>query len=277
MTALDSVVDGHLRSLHGRLAGRPHLRPGGEVDALFGELVRLAVSAPAGTPAPLATGDGPRLRDGLHRLCAAGEAELERHWAARIAGAADPVRTLEAFPYLGNYRRLARLEVDALAAAGAGAGAAGRPIRRVAFVGAGPLPLSALLLAESLGVPVDAVDRDPAAVADGLRVAAALSADGAVTFVAGDVRDLSFAAHDVVVLAALVGATAAAKRDVLAHLARAMAPGATLVARSARSARTLLYPGLDRRHLAGFELQAVVHPTCDVVNSVVVARATGAR
>jgi hypothetical protein len=50
-----------------------------------------------------------------------------------------------------------------------------------------------------------------------------------------------------------------------------------LVARSARAARTLLYPPLPLEDLGGFALQGVVHPACDVVNSIVVARATGRR
>ena len=207
---------------------------------------------------------------GLRRLCAEGETQLERDWASRIATAADPGGTLAGFPYLDNYRRLVRLEVDALGRT------ARRQVRRVAFLGSGPLPLSALLLARALAVPVDAVDHDPGAVAAGRLVAAALG-DDRVTFVRAGAGQLDLAAHDVVVLAALVGESRAEKRAVLRHLAAAMAPGAVLLARSARAARTLLYPPVDARDLQGFALQSVIHPVDDVVNSVVVARALGGR
>lgn len=54
-----------------------------------------------------------------------------------------------------------------------------------------------------------------------------------------------------------------------------MRPGAMLLARSARGLRTLLYPPVDLRAMPGFEVLEVVHPTDDVVNSVVVARRLG--
>jgi nicotianamine synthase len=146
-----------------------------------------------------------------------------------------------------------------------------RRVRRVAFLGSGPLPLSALFLAEALRAEVDAVDCDPVALAAGRRMAAALGPRG-VRFVEGDAAALDVSGHDVVVLAALVGATRPAKLAVLTHLAATMTPGAVLLARSARAARTLLYPPVDARDLGGFDLQTVIHPVDDVVNSVVVAR-----
>jgi SAM-dependent methyltransferase len=248
--------------LHRDLRRRPHLRPCAEVNALFDELVRAVVGVPPGAPDALSS----HRRGDLQRLCAAGEHELERAWSARIASSDDPARALARFPYLGNYRRLVRREADLLGRT------AGRHVRRVAFLGSGPLPLSPLLLASALGAEVDAVDSDPRALDAGRRVAASLGAPG-VAFVAGDAATLDVSGYDVVVLAALVGATPAAKRAVLAHLADTMAPGAVLLARSARAARTLLYPPVVADDLRGFDLQAVVHPVDDVVNSVIVARA----
>ena len=52
-----------------------------------------------------------------------------------------------------------------------------------------------------------------------------------------------------------------------------MSPGAVLLARSARGMRSLLYPAIEPAAFDGFELQAVVHPVDEVVNSVVLARA----
>lgn len=275
MTLVDNVVapvaslptvPASLARVHRDLRRQPHLRPSAEVNALFRELVGLVVGVPPGGRAPVA----PRRTAELRRLCAEGEYQLEWDWARRVVDDDDPAEALALFPYLGNYRRLVRLEVDALGRT------AGRRVRRVAFLGAGPLPLSPLLLAEALGAPVDAVDCVPAAVDAGRRVTAALGHGhghaAAVTVAEGDAGRLDVSGYDVIVLAALVGATRAAKRSVLAHLAATMAPGAVLVARSARAARTLLYPPVDARDLHGFDLQAVIHPVDDIVNSVVVAR-----
>jgi hypothetical protein len=260
-----------LHDLYRRLAGRPDLRPGPEVDRLFGDLVRLVLDTPAERE-PLLLGD-PAVRaiqGGLHALCSEGEYQLELAWARRIAASPSPRDELARFPYAGNYRRLARMELDLLAET------TDRRPSRVAFVGSGPLPLTSLHVAAELGVPVDNLDRDAAAVALGERVARSLG-PAPLTFRCMDVADADLAGYDLVILAALVGAGGPEKRAVLRHLAASMAPGAVLLARSARGMRSLLYPPIEPAALAGFELQAVVHPVDEVVNSIVLARAPAER
>jgi nicotianamine synthase len=211
----------------------------------------------------------PRLTERLPDLrarCAAGEYALERAWAHRVLAADDPHAALEAFPYLQNYRDLTRIEYHAVA------GHAPRAPRRALFVGSGPLPLSALLLARH-GVRVDAVDIDPEAVELGGRLAAALGDD--VRVGAGDVLDLGdLGDHDLVCVAALVGLDPAEKAAALAHVRARMRPGALVLARSAHSLRGLLYPVLEVAggDLGGLDPVAVLHPHTDVVNSVVLAR-----
>jgi nicotianamine synthase-like protein len=256
-----------LQELHRQLAGRVDLRPCPEVDRLFGDLVRLVLATPPDDEARLLDEAAVLgIRGGLHALCSEGEYQLELAWARRIAASASPRDELERFPYVDNYRRLTRMELDLLATV------ADRPAGRVAFVGSGPLPLSSLLVAAELGVPVDNVDCDAEAVALGERVAAALG-PVAMTFRRADVTHTDLGGYDVVVLAALVGTGGPEKRAILGHLAASMSPGAVLLARSARGMRSLLYPAIEPAALDGFELQAVVHPVDEVVNSVVLARA----
>lgn len=258
-----------LHELYRELSSFPDLRPGPDVDGAFGRLVRLVLTAPDEiAPAVLADPEVRAVAPRLRALCARGEGELERAWARRIGAAGAPREELARFPYVDNYRQLSRMEIGILASA------LRRPARSLAFVGAGPLPLSAMLLAGELDVPVDNVDRDPVAVTEGARVASALGyAD--FRFHQVDVLDADLSGHDVVVLAALVGESAADKRRIMGHLAGSMAPGAILLARSARGLRTLLYPELDLTAFGGFELLTVVHPVNDVVNSAVLARALG--
>jgi nicotianamine synthase len=246
-----------------------HLRPGPQVDALFGALVDLVLATPPdAAAAALADPVVRELQARLPDLCGRGEHALEMAWAARIAASERPEDELAGFPYLENYRRLSGMELDVLADVATG------PVRRVGFVGAGPLPLTSLLWGEELGVPVVNVDRDPAALAAGREVARALGARDQ-HFVLADAEEADLSHCDVVVLAALVGATTDDKRRIVRRLASRMAPGAVLLARSARGLRTLLYPPVDLRALDPFDLQAVVHPSHDVINSVVLARAPG--
>ncbi|WP_157987381.1 nicotianamine synthase family protein [Jiangella endophytica] len=251
------------------LAARDDLRPGPEVDGLFGRLVRLVLTAPAETvPAVLNDVGVQQLAPRLRALCAQGEGELEHAWAKRIVAGCPPREELARFPYFGNYRQLSRMEIGILASA------LPRRVRSVAFVGSGPLPLSSLYLAGELDASLDNYDRDPVALTAGARVAGALGY-GELGFHEADVLDADLSGYDVVVLAALVGDTLEAKRRILGHLAGTMRPGAVLLARSARGLRTLLYPPIDRTALDGFEPLTEVHPVNDVINSAILARAGG--
>jgi Nicotianamine synthase protein len=268
------VVAGVSR-IHERLAACDDLRPDDHVDGLFRQLVHYAI-ATADHVADAVMGDAAiqALRPHLVELCARGEHELERMWACRVATSRVPAVALSRFPYLDNYHLLTGLEHRTLARATVRATT--RPPRRILFVGAGPLPLSALLLARAHpGVPVDTIDHDPDAVALARTVTARFGA-GRVRHHRRELADCDdLGRYDLVVLAALVGLAADEKRDHLRHLHDAMAPGALLLARSAHGLKTLLYPVVDAGALAPYEVLAVVHPTGPVLNSVVLARKRG--
>jgi len=267
----------HIIWIHEQLSRLSDLAPAPEVNALFGELVRICVHADS-RAAPLVLADTRirRLRPDLVRLCSQGESLLEQAWARRVLQAADPWVELGRFPYLENYQQLTRLEVHTLAGAGHVLG----PGSHICFLGGGPLPLSALLMHRELGVAVDVVDNEPGsadvarrllsrlAPGPGLRVeqADATSAEDMARLLAG---------CDVVVVAALVGRTRDQKRAVLHTVGHHLDSGAYLVVRSAHGLRSLLYavvdPG-DVLEAAGCVPQLLVHPLGGVVNSVLVAR-----
>jgi nicotianamine synthase len=253
------------------------LAPAPEVNALFGELVRVCVQADdRAAPSVLADERIRRLRPDLLRLCAQGESLLEQAWALRVLQAADPWAELGRFTYLENYRQLSRLEVHSLA----GAGRVPRPDGRFCFLGGGPLPLTALLMHWELGAAVDVVESNPQAaelarrLLDRLVPGPGLRVRQADATSAGDMAQL-LAGCDVVIVAALVGCTRDQKRAVLRAVGPALDQGAYLVVRTARGLRSLLYPVVepaDVAEAAGCLPRVLVHPLGDVVNSVLVAR-----
>ena len=262
-----------LRSAYDALAAAPDLRPGPRVDAMFRDVVRVVVATPEGMADAVL--HHPALRDVVphfRELCGDGEYLLEFGWAERIAAADDPAAELERFPYVDNYRRLSVMEAAALAGVGA------VPPVRVAVIGSGPLPLTSFLLAGEGGAQVDNIERNVEALTASRRAADALGVAG-LGFHLADVGGgplapaVALGDYDLVVLAALVGLTPVQKRRAIAHVATHMTPGALLLARSARGVRTLLYPAVDRSALAGFDVLGVIHPTDDVINSVILARA----
>ena len=262
-----------LLEIYEQLAECSDLRPSAHVDTLFGRLVRIVVDTPGPRAAAIAVHPAVRAIEApLRTLCGAAEYELELHWADRIANSRSPHDELALFPCAANYRQLHRMEITAVAQV---ANDQSHPIRRVALIGSGPLPLTSVLLATDPGVAVVNVDRDARAVAASKWMAAALGIDG-VSFDHEEVHsgtDLS--GYDLVVLAALAGSTPREKQSLLSHLAAAMAPGALLLARSARHLRTLLYSPINLDALAGFDVLSVlhpVHPFHEVINSVILAR-----
>lgn len=261
-----------LRAIHDELAACPDLRPGPVVDDAFRRLVRLVVETPDDEAAALLDHVAVRgVVDDLRALCYEGEYQLEVAWAARIASSTTPEDELDRFPFVANYRLLHEMEREAVARLAEGD--TRRGARRVAFVGSGPLPLTAFLLAGT-GARVDNLDRDADALAASRRVADVLGVTG-LEFVLADATapGTPLDRYDMVVLAALVGRTPSEKARVIAALAEAMAPGSILLVRSASGLRTLLYPAVDPGALAGFEVLGTVHPTGEVINSVIVARA----
>jgi nicotianamine synthase len=244
------------------------LEPGPLTDLLFRDLVSACTSAGDGQARQvLRDPEIARLAPRLRELCSQGEYRLERHWACSVLSAADPGGVLDGFPYRENYASLVRLELHALAGVGADLGHLGR----ACFLGGGPLPLSALMLAETLPGTVDVVDRDREAVSLAAGVCRSLASTSVQIHHGEAVAYPGLAQCDLVVMAALVGSDAPEKRALLRDLYAAMRPGSMLVIRSAHGLRTLLYPALDLDDLQGWTPLAVVHPLTEVVNSAVVA------
>jgi nicotianamine synthase len=260
------VID--LLRLHRELAGLPSLSPNVHTNALFNELVRLATCPRDGEVAQHVLADPAvrRIIPGLRSLCSSGEIELERAWAQRIITSRDPYRELGEFPYFANYQQLARLEHHAVS------GVTECALPRMLFVGSGPLPLTSLLLATRHGhTEIDNIDIDSEATRLAERLTAALRI-GSLRFRCADVLDCTdLAGYDMVYIAAMVGPRREDKSRVIKHLYRQMRPGALLLARSAHSLRTLLYPPLTLSDLAGFRPLVVLHPHTEVVNSLVIA------
>lgn len=186
----------------------------------------------------------------------------------------------ETFPYLDQYRQLARMETNTLDTA------LGEkclpPVQKIAFLGSGPTPFSALCFRERLGsdVKIVNIDRCVEAISHGREVAQALgeknmsfvqaeittgiltpasSNDGGVSPVlsSGGVGKPDLSDFDLVHFAALVGETEKDKRDLLIAVAKSMRPGSLIMLRSTDSLRQILYPKMD---VDCWEVLSVVTP-----------------
>jgi hypothetical protein len=186
--------------------------------------------------------DHPKVRAIRSRLIerlAIAEGEMERCWSERFCARAGlAAADLAEFTYWDCYRRLvgaelgglpARLELD--------------EEESIAFVGAGPLPLSAIVMHLHTGTAVTCIDRDAAACALAGELCRKAGWTG-ISVTCADGADYDFARSPVVFIASLVPEKASVMRCI-----REGCPRACVAIRSAEGLRTLLYDPVDEAEL----------------------------
>jgi nicotianamine synthase len=274
---VQNIVTDLLR-LSTELFGRTDLRPCDNVNNLFGDLVRLCartVSERVVTEVrayPLPDGEkanraqvlnNPEIIEifpGLRRLCAEAEGYLESHWADIIIGTENQFqdedkgksfslafqllannavsKRLMDFPYSNNYVDLTRLELAAIHSVDP------TPIRKIAFIGSGPLPLTSLQLLQMCPSIIEIlnIDHNCTAISQSSRLCERLGSKGeGMHFLCAEAGSCDLMDFDVVYLAALVGSTQVEKEELLKAVVGKMGEGAILVIRSAHGLRRVLY------------------------------------
>jgi nicotianamine synthase len=273
---VQNIVTDLLR-LSTELFGRTDLRPC-DNNNLFGDLVRLCtrtvservVTEVRGYPLP----DGEKanraqvlnnpeiieILPGLRRICAEAEGYLESHWADIIIGTENQFQDedtgrssslvvqllannavsqrLMDFPYFNNYVDLTRLELAAIHSVDP------TPIRKIVFIGSGPLPLTSLQLLQISPSILEIlnIDHNCAAISQSSRLSKRLGSKGkGMHFLCAEAGSCDLRDFDVVYLAALVGSTQAEKEELLKGVVANMREGAILVIRSAHGLRRVLY------------------------------------
>ncbi|XP_052204735.1 nicotianamine synthase-like [Diospyros lotus] len=258
--------------IYEKICSLESLKPSKDVNSLFTQLV-FTCMPPSSIDVSKLPKSVQEMRSNLISLCGKAEALLETHFSTILASFDNPLHHLSIFPYFSNYIKLSLLEFSILAQHCY----SGQLPARAAFVGSGPLPLTSIILATNhlTSTTFHNYDIDPLANSMAERL---VSSDPDLSkrmfFHTRDIMDVAceLQEYEVVFLAALVGMDKEEKKRVIAHLGKFMAPGATLMLRSAHGARGFLYPVVDPSDLLGFEVLSVFHPTDEVINSVVIAR-----
>lgn len=199
------------------------------------------------------------------------EGYMERHWAKALAADPNVNNAMRTFWYWDNYTALTRYELDSLTAAGC------LSMDRVAFIGSGPLPLTAVLVGQATGGEVVLYDRDVEANVLATAWVRKLANSTAARYSFRDVdvwaEDCNaFARYDVVWLAAAVGMDGAEKRGIVDHLRKGMRKGTFLAVRSVDMGCALLYPEIQRSEFASLDIVRHDVPPPGVVNSVMILK-----
>jgi len=203
------------------------------------------------------------------------EGFMERRWAKILAEHEDVHVAMHSFWYFKNYTALTRYELDSLATAGCSA------MQRVAFIGSGPLPLTAVLVGRETRGELVLYDRDKEAnvLASNWvrRLPVGERGHPAATYSFRDIdvydeSESAFALFDVVWVAASVGIDGKEKRAIVDHIRRGMRPGTFLAVRSVEKGCSLLYPELEHSELQSLNVVCHDVPPQGVVNSVIILR-----
>lgn len=222
-------VVAQLLHLYQELLSLQSLAPGDRVNSLFSEFVRLCVSSVDPVTIHLVLNDPAiqQIKIKLRSLCATGEFLLEVEWSRKLmeeqqrASKQASLCRLSKFVYYDNYEALVRLEWHAQQGINA-------KLRRVVFIGSGPLPLSSMLmilLSNGLVQQIDSIDKSDEATEASRASSKSLALDRHMVFREQEpLAYHNYSEADVIILGALV----TNKENLLRRLAHQMKPGAVL-------------------------------------------------
>ncbi|TQS36953.1 hypothetical protein Golomagni_02589 [Golovinomyces magnicellulatus] len=218
----------------------------------------------------------------LRSFCSEIEFRIETQWSLKAAASESSTekevcaRILE-YPYINVYANLIRAELSGMRSVEK------KPIKKIAFVGSGPLPLTSLCLTGMIfdaptNISVLNIDRDKEALELSKTLCSRLGKKaGNLEFQLAEAgSNLDLCDFDAVYLAALVGDTQQEKEMLLEQVTSKMRPGALLVIRSGSRIKSLIYSNLDPTSEAVsklIDIAVILHPhKYKIVNSVFIGR-----
>jgi precorrin-6B methylase 2 len=236
--------------------------PSDEVNRVMGALVHEVIETTSSEDLHIAS---PQEITKLQQISAMTESELEKFWSRRIVESTHSLEALNSFPYLANYQELTKREVELITQSGLRL----NPHHKALVIGSGPLPLSAYELHLQTGVNVDHVDSSHEAIFLCRQFMEQLNVSAKYFEAVGESVILQDT-YDVILIAALAGSTVSDKQKIIKRVLPHLAANGRIIIRSAKGARTLLYPGIASGDIHGVRLLEEYHPTDYIINSVFV-------
>ncbi|OIW06452.1 hypothetical protein TanjilG_05223 [Lupinus angustifolius] len=264
-----------IMKLHARISKLESPRNSEEVNNLLGNLAKLCSLLPSTTDIKDFPEEVLNIRESLNNFASQAEGILEVESSTLISLKPKPLDSVTEYPYYANYVRIARMESKILKENGM------ENAKKVAFVGSGAMPLSSILMAthHMKSTHFDNFDIDENANEVARRIVASDAAlEKRMKFETQDIMEVKekLGQYDCIILAALVGLNRKSKVKILGHIRMYMKEGGFLVVRSAKGARTFIYPSVEDGDLVNFELLTTFQPTHALVHSVLLRKKTKA-
>lgn len=202
------------------------------------------------------------LMDDMMRLLSRAEFAMEDHFAKLLSeGGKMPLSGLNRFWYRANYKALVENEVDGIRNFAKDTHQDPRPM---AFVGSGPLPLSAVDYYLLTGKSCVCIEMDEDAARNSRKLIENIGLDDVITVVQQDGREADYSPYSMIFVAALVG-----NKDQVLDRIHDTASHAMIGVRSADGLKKLLYAQVDIGSVEqrGFSHCGTTYGTPQAVNS----------
>jgi nicotianamine synthase len=249
-----------VRELLNKIRKLKTLKPTDDTNKVFSDLVKLALN-----PKVISDLTIEETKE-LRQLASNAEYEMELHWADKVINSLNPEAEIQKFWYYQNYIDLTKIEWLALESC-----CKTELHNKVIFVGSGPLPMTAIILARDYNVQVTLIDIDEKAIEVSKKLVNSLNLSNLISVeISAGESYKNYKSFEVVYLAALAGIDETFKQKILENISEQVTAHTHLVLRSAHSNRTLLYSPINIENISDFTPILEVHPHNDVVNSVII-------
>lgn len=242
-----------IKDIYKRILELPSLDPSPKTNSVFRELVEFATDIRH--ESDLTSEEENRLCD----FCADAEYKLELDFAVKLT---KKEHVLEDFIYYNNYSKLVDLEYGNIQIFK-------KDIKKALFVGGGPLPLTAILLAIKTGMSVDILEKDEQAIKISKNTIANLNISN-IKVIQGDAYEFSnYNEYELIVIASLLDGNSDSKIKLIDDVYESMQDNALLLIRSSHNNRCVLYKPIDIKKLRNLPL-IEVRPHNEIINSFLV-------
>lgn len=204
----------------------------------------------------------------LRELSSQAEYEMEMYWAKRIIASKNADKELRTFWYYANYEQLVDLEYSNISSLY-------KNIKKILFVGGGPLPLTAILLHKKYGTKCTILEKDTESHNISTLLLQKLSLTNAVKVINVPAEDYSnYNSFNLIYLAAMVGEDETSKSKIISLLHTKISKGKVLVCRSSHGTRKLLYTPIGTKILQEITPILEVRPYNSIINSFYILQKT---
>ncbi|CAF1496590.1 unnamed protein product [Adineta ricciae] len=194
--------------------------------------------------------------------------ELEKSWAHKILNHSNHQLTLEQFPQWDNYLKVMKREWDSIQIY-----AKEFLTKKVLLIGGGPIPLSAIILAQQYHISSVVMDIDEEATDLARKIVFALGLQNQITLIQSSGESFqNYQEYSLIYVAALAGLVLEGKQKIFDTIKSQTTPGTFILTRSSHGTRQILYLPLHQRIQEQFETVMEIHPNDEVMNSIILLK-----